>query len=173
MVPTRPNEAVDYLNLPLCGVRHMSSKSVSRRAPSQRSAAGFTMIELMVVIVIIGLLAAIAVPSVMDRISQGKRNSAKAQIKNFETALKLFRMDNDVYPDSLLDLANRPGYAKKWPSTGSYIEQIPLDPWGAEFTYHKPGQNNAPYDIISYAADNMEGGEGDGADITNHTLDKD
>jgi len=137
---------------------------------------GFTLIELMVVIVILGILAAIIAPRLVGRTDDARVTQAKIQIRNFETALKLFKMDNGFYPsteqglDALITeptIGPTPHNYRK----GGYLEQrkIPLDPWGNPYIYICPGVNGE-YDIMSYGADGKPGGDGYDADITNGDL---
>ena len=134
---------------------------------------GFTLLEIIVVVFILGLLAAIVAPKIIGRTDDARITEAKVQIRNFETALKLFKMDNGFYPDSqqgLEALIEKPTTGKI-PNNyreGGYLEQrkIPLDPWGNPFVYLSPGIYG-DFDILSYGADGQEGGEGKNADIKN------
>jgi general secretion pathway protein G len=137
---------------------------------------GFTLIELMVVIVILGILAAIIAPRLVGRTDDARVTQAKIQIKNFETALKLFKMDNGFYPSTeqgLEALITKPtiGRIPKNYREGGYLEKKKLtpDPWGNPYIYISPG-SNGDYDIICYGADGKPGGEGYDADITNWDL---
>ena len=132
---------------------------------------GFTLLEIIVVVFILSLLAAIVAPKIMGRTDEARITKAKVQIKNFETALKLYKLDNAVYPSTeqgLSALVERPvtGQLPQNYREGGYLEQkkIPLDPWGNPYIYISPGVNG-DYDIISYGADGKEGGEGKNADI--------
>jgi general secretion pathway protein G len=133
---------------------------------------GFTLIEIMVVVVIMGLLAAIVVPNVMARMEEARRTTTKTQIESFASSLEMYRMHNGVYPTTqqgLSALVRKPTIApvpKKYPPE-PYIKNIPDDPWGNPYIYRCPGEKGA-YDIISTARDSEEGGEGWDADITNH-----
>ncbi len=134
---------------------------------------GFTLIELMVVIVILGILAGLIVPRIMGRPDEAKQLKAKMQIQSLETALKLYRLDTGLYPDTeqgLIALVEQPDTGdvpKKW-REGGYLEKgkVPKDPWGNDFVYLSPGVNGE-YDIISYGADGVAGGDGKNLDITN------
>lgn len=135
--------------------------------------AGFTLIEVMVVVVILGILAAIIAPRLIGRTDDAKVAQAKIQTKNFETALKLFKMDNGFYPSTeqgLEALIKEPeiGQIPKHFRKGGYLEKkgIPPDPWDNAYAYISPGTDN-DYEIISYGADGEPGGEGYDADITN------
>ncbi|MBI5675486.1 MAG: type II secretion system major pseudopilin GspG [Nitrospirae bacterium] len=135
--------------------------------------AGFTLIEVMVVVVILGILAAIIAPRLIGRTDDAKVAQAKIQMKNLETALKLFKMDNGFYPSTeqgLEALIKEPeiGEIPKHYRKGGYLEKkgIPPDPWDNAYVYISPGTDN-DYEIISYGADREPGGEGYDADITN------
>lgn len=155
-------------------IRRNSSiaKTVSLRfSPYARSVRGFTLIELMVVIVILGVLAAIIAPRVMGRTDEAKVTQAKVQIGNLETALKLYKLDNGQYPSTeqgLSALVEKPAIGvipEHW-KDGGYLEKktVPKDPWGSEYAYISPGAHE-DYDIISYGADRAKGGEKFDADI--------
>jgi len=142
----------------------------------EAGSGGFTLIELMVVIVILGILAAIIAPRLVGRTDDARVTQAKIQIRNFETALKLFKMDNGFYPSTeqgLEALIKKPttGRIPKNYREGGYLERRKLtpDPWGNPYIYISPG-TNGDYDIISYGADGKPGGEGYDADITNWDL---
>lgn len=128
---------------------------------------GFSLIELIVVLVILGLLATVVGPQVMKRLAQGKAEIAKLQVDQFEGALGLFRFDVGRYPSSTEGLGAliREAGIENW--TGPYLEKraVPKDPWGREYEYRSPGQNG-DYDLWSYGADGTSGGEEDSADIT-------
>jgi general secretion pathway protein G len=133
---------------------------------------GFTLLEIIVVVFILSLLAAIVAPRIIGRTDDARIAEAKVQIRNFETALKLFKMDSGFYPDTqqgLESLVQKPA-SGKIPQNyreGGYLEQrkIPLDPWGNPYLYVSPGLHG-DYDLMSYGADGKEGGEGKDADIT-------
>lgn len=132
---------------------------------------GFTLIELMVVIVILGILAGALIPRIMGRPEEAKQLKAKMQIESLETALKLYRLDNGSYPtteqgiQSLVEMPDIEPVPRKW-REGGYLEKgkIPKDPWGNEFVYLCPGLQG-DYDLISYGADGVPGGEGKNQDI--------
>jgi general secretion pathway protein G len=134
---------------------------------------GFTLIELMVVIVILGILAGLIVPRIMGRPEEAKQLKAKMQIESLETALKLYKLDNGMYPDTeqgLQALVEQPETGtipKKWRKNG-YLDKgrLPKDPWGNEFIYLSPGAHGE-YDIISYGADGVPDGEDKNKDINN------
>lgn len=133
-----------------------------------RNAKGFTLIEVLIVMVILGLLAALVAPKMFGKVGKSKQKAAKSQIALFETALDTYRLDVGRYPlteHGLQALRTKPEGAERW--DGPYLpKDIPLDPWGHEYRYESPGQNG-DFDIISYGLDGKEGGEGEDEDITN------
>lgn len=134
-----------------------------------RNRAGFTLIEIMVVIVILGLLAALVVPKLIGRTEEAKKTQTRVQIKSLQQALELFKLDNGFYPstDQGLDALVRAPEAGRVPKNyrkGGYIDRAPKDPWGNPYVYVSPGQHG-DYDISSYGADGVQGGEGEDADI--------
>lgn len=140
---------------------------------------GFTLIELMVVIAILGILAALVAPSIIGRKEDAMRAAAKTQIKNFEQALKLFYVDNGFYPSTeqgLAALVEKPSIGRippRW-REGGYLESrsVPKDPWGNPYVYISPGIHSRDFDIISYGADGQEGGEGKDADVQSWALEE-
>ena len=133
---------------------------------------GFTLIEIMVVIVILALLAALVGPKLMGRTDDAKITDAKVQIKNMETALKLYKLDSGSYPTTeqgLSALVAKPtvGVIPKSYKEEGYLEskKVPKDPWGSDYLYLSPGEHG-DYDIYSFGADGVKGGEGKNADIT-------
>ncbi|HZP41447.1 MAG TPA: type II secretion system major pseudopilin GspG [Candidatus Binatia bacterium] len=132
-----------------------------------RRQAGFTLIELMIVMSIIALLMALVVPRFMGQQAKAERRAARAQIELFGTALDAFRLDIGRYPtgqEGLAALVQRPFGVDRW--DGPYLKkQVPLDPWHHPYEYRSPGQGGRPYDIVSYGADGAPGGDGDGRDI--------
>lgn len=134
-----------------------------------RKSGGFTLIEIMVVIVILGVLAALVVPNVMGRTGEARMKAASVDLRAIETALDMYRMDNFVYPSSdqgLQALVSRPsGFpeAKNW--NEPYLKKAPKDPWGNEYQYISPG-SSGPYDLYSLGADGEPGGEGEAADVS-------
>jgi len=134
---------------------------------------GFTLLEIIVVVFILSLLVAIVAPKIIGRTDDARIADAKVQIRNFETALKLYKLDNGFYPETeqgLEALIAKPSSGKvpeRYKEDG-YLEQkkIPLDPWGQPYMYVSPGVHG-DFDIMSYGADGKEGGEGKDADISN------
>jgi general secretion pathway protein G len=145
----------------------------ARRCPVslQRNSIGFTLIEVLVVVAILGILAAIVVPRIMDRPDEAKRVAARADIGAIVQALKLYRLDNGFYPSTdqgLLALVQRPTSnpaPANW-KQGGYLERLPKDPWGSDYQYLSPGVRGE-IDVFSLGADRARGGEGSGADIGN------
>ena len=134
-----------------------------RIRPGER---GFTLIEIMIVVIIIGLLAALVAPKLFGKLTMAKQKSAKAQIELFGTALDAFRLDTGRYPateEGLKALREKPSGAENW--DGPYLpKEIPLDPWGKPYVYKSPGEHGE-YDLISFGLDGVEGGEGENQDI--------
>ena len=133
---------------------------------------GFTLIEIMIVVFIIGILVAIIGPIIIGRAGDAQIEQAKADIRTIETALNLYRRDNDTYPSSDLGLdalVSNPGEAAAPNWEESYIERLPVDPWGQSYGYVYPGRRGS-IDIFSFGADRREGGEGDAADIFNSDI---
>ncbi len=136
------------------------------------SRAGFTILELMAVIVIIGLLMTIVIGAFTAHVRTARVTTTAAQIRILADAVDSFNMANARYPATLKDLVTKPSSARKWPP-GGYLSggKVPKDKWLNAFKYVLPGASGE-YDIISYGADGAPGGEGDAADITNHNLDE-
>jgi general secretion pathway protein G len=136
---------------------------------------GFTLIEIMVVVVILGILAGIVVPRLLERPEEARRTKAAVQIRSFEEALGLFKLDNGFYPTTeqgLQALVEKPATGRI-PSRyreGGYMKKVPADPWGQPYLYLSPG-SHGDFDLFSYGPDGESGGEGDNADIGNWNID--
>ncbi|NIB41414.1 type II secretion system major pseudopilin GspG [Pseudomaricurvus alkylphenolicus] len=140
------------------------------RAPKHNphKSRGFTLIEIMVVIIVIGLLAAIVVPNVIQRADDAAISKARVDISGLMGALKMYRLDNYRYPSSaegLQALVSKPASAKRW--RGPYIDVLPLDPWEKDYRYSNPGSHGFPVEVFTYGADDQQGGEDVNADIGN------
>jgi general secretion pathway protein G len=134
----------------------------------ERRDGGFTLIELMIVLFILGLLAALVAPRLMGRVGKAKQKTAQAQINLLATTLDLFHLDVGRYPtteEGLKALRERPENLPSW--GGPYLDKaVPNDPWGRPYIYKCPGEHG-PYDLSSLGADGLVGGEGENQDITN------
>jgi general secretion pathway protein G len=143
------------------------------KSTSSVSEKGFTLLEIMIVVVIIGLLAAIVAPKLIGNIDTAQINRTRQDVRSIETALNLYRLDNFKYPSTdlgLQALVTNPGEtnAPNWKS-GGYLPRVPKDPWNNEYQYRYPGQHG-DFDVWSYGADGQEGGEGNNADIGNWNI---
>ena len=149
------------------------SKCANRLAGKQR---GFSLIEIMVVLVIMGLLVSIVAPNVLNRADEARVQKVYADFKAIETALKIYRLDNFNYPtgeQGLEALVERPTIDPipgNW-KRGGYLAELPLDPWGRPYIYLSPAEysDNADFDLLSLGADGVTGGEDQNADIGNWT----
>lgn len=137
------------------------------RPPIRSRRRGFTLIELMVVLVIIGVLAALIVPNVLDRAEDARVTAARADVNNLMQALKLYKLDNQRYPSSeqgLQALASRPTVGSIPSNWKPYLDKLPNDPWGRPYQYVNPGVKGE-IDVYSFGADGQTGGEGKNADV--------
>lgn len=134
-----------------------------KRALSEQ---GFTLVEIMIVVVILGLLVGLVGPRVFNRFKKAERHTAKAQIEMLATAVDTFRLDMRRYPKELEELVQNPADDKNW--DGPYLKKndLPVDPWDNPYVYKCPGDENRDYDIVSYGADGQPGGEDENADIS-------
>jgi general secretion pathway protein G len=129
---------------------------------------GFTLLELLVVMVIIGLLASFVAPRFFDQVGKSEIKTTRAQLDSFDKALAAYRLDTGHYPTSeqgLKSLVERPSDEPKW--SGPYLtKSVPPDPWGRAYTYRQPGDNGRDYELLSFGKDGQRGGSGEGADIS-------
>jgi len=142
----------------------------------RHTARGFTLIEIMVVVVIIGLLAAFILPNVFGNVIKAQIAKVKGDIQGIETALTMYKLDNYKYPSTDLGLAalvQRPNdpTVRNW-REGGYIKRVSKDPWGNPYQYVFPGTHGQEYDLYSFGADGQEGGEGENADIGNWNIEQ-
>ena len=138
-----------------------------RLHPARIARRGFTLIELMVVLVIIGVLAALIVPNVLDRADDARTTAARTDVANLMQALKLYKLDNQRYPTAeqgLKALVSKPSVNPVPPNWKPYLEKLPNDPWGRPYQYLNPGVKGE-IDVMSFGADGQSGGEGKDADI--------
>jgi general secretion pathway protein G len=159
---------------------HRSPRSITGRSarltagPSPKLRTGFTLIEIMIVVVIIGILVGLLAPKIMDRPDQARVVAAKNDIQAILSALKLYRLDNAVYPSAeqgLLALVKKPetgNIPRNW-KPGGYLDRVPKDPWGNDYQYLNPGVQSE-IDVMSFGADGKAGGEGYNADIGSWNL---
>ncbi len=144
-----------------------------RKNKQQLHNAGFTLIELMIVIVILGILATIIVPRILNRPEQARRTKAKIDIRNIESVLALFKTDTGRFPttsEGLEALVRDPGI--KGYNRDGYLDKVPSDPWGNKYIFICPGVNSRDYDLESYGKDGEDGGTDDNADIESWNLDE-
>ena len=136
---------------------------------------GFTLIEIMVVMVILALLATLVVPKVLGELDKARVSKAKADIRGYETALNMFRLDNFKYPstdmglEALIKKPTDPSI-RNW-KEGGYVPKLTKDPWKNDYQYISPGTRGGDFDLFSYGADGQPGGEGNDADIGNWNID--
>ncbi len=133
----------------------------------RRAYSGFTLIELMVVLVIIGVLAALIVPNVLDRADDARVTAARTDVNNLMQSLKLYRLDNQRYPTAeqgLQALVAKPTASPVPPNWKPYLEKLPNDPWGRPYQFVNPGVKGE-VDVFSYGADGQAGGEGKDSDV--------
>ncbi len=144
------------------------------RGDRRHREAGFTLLELLVVLMVLALLAGLVAPRVLGYLEGARRDAAALQIRRLATALEYFRLDAGRYPtaeEGLAALVTRPAGVRRW--NGPYIEgALPRDPWGRPYVYRTPAEG-APYEILSLGADGAPGGEGEDADVSSLHLDDD
>lgn len=145
----------------------MTCHSDEQKIRKKRKGKGFTLLELLVALVILGLVASVVAPRVMKHVGTSKTRAAALQIEELGTALETYRLELDDYPrteEGLAALVARPPGRERW--NGPYLRKpvVPKDPWGREYRYRHPGEHGA-YDLYSLGADDREGGEGESADV--------
>jgi general secretion pathway protein G len=151
----------------------MRSKTIHARGftlnASSRASRGFTLIEILVVVVILGILAAIVVPRVMEHPGEARQVRAKQDIQAIVTALNTYKLDNFTYPSTeqgLDALVRKPAGTPEAPNWHQYLDKLPKDPWGRTYLYLHPG-SHGDIDVFSYGADGKPGGDGENADVGN------
>ncbi len=167
-----------YLRKPNCGWRmadggfdRIASFNPKSEIRNPKFSAGFTLIEVMIVVVILGVLATMVMPKILDKPEQARRTKAKVDIRSIQSALAMFKTDTGRFPataEGLQSLVANPG-ARGYSENG-YLERVPADPWGNKFIYLSPGVHNKDYDLVSYGKDGEQGGTGDNADIESWNL---
>jgi general secretion pathway protein G len=151
---------------------YRDAQKVNRQStPGRAGQRGFTLIEIMVVVIIIGLLAAVIVPTVINKVDDARISKAKSDIQALETALQMFRLDNSKYPTTdqglqALVVAPTDPSIRHW-RQGGYLQRVSKDPWGADYQYQAPGTHGKDYDLYTLGADAQPGGDGVNADIGN------
>jgi general secretion pathway protein G len=169
-VATEHDAGVHPLKKPMTSITTRSLSLIGpRRLPCaiQRASRGFTLIELMVVLVIIGVLGALIVPNLLDRADDARVTAAKTDVNNVMQALKLYKLDNQRYPSNeqkLEALVKKPAVSPIPPNWKPYVDKLPTDPWGRPYQYLNPGIKGE-IDVYSLGADGEPGGEGKNADI--------
>ncbi|HEX4510453.1 MAG TPA: type II secretion system major pseudopilin GspG [Burkholderiaceae bacterium] len=147
--------------------RQTLARQTLARKKDSRTARGFTLLELMVVVVIIGVLAALIAPAVLERAEQAKVTAARTDVSNLMNALKLYRLDNGRYPSGeqgLDALVNKPTAGAIPGNWKAYLDKLPADPWQHPYQYANPGVHG-DIDVFSFGADGQPGGEGNDADV--------
>ena len=135
--------------------------------------SGFTLIEVMVVVVILGILAAVIVPKVIDKPDEARLVKVKSDIQEIQSTLEIYKLDNYVYPTTdqgLQALVQKPNSDPVPPHWKQYLDQLPMDPWGHPYQYLNPGSHGLAVDIWSLGADGQPGGDGVNADVGNWNL---
>ena len=146
--------------MPSVGRSHRPPVVSRHRSRVTRHAPGFTLIEILLVMTIIAILAAIVIPKMVGRSEQARQTAAHADLSSIKTALDAYEVDNGFYPKGLQDLIQQPGNAKNW--HGPYLESLPQDPWGNPYVYTYPGRHNpSGFDIYSAGPDGKAGNDDD------------
>ena len=144
--------------------RCAATKHCRQNLEATRRGRGFTLIEILVVLAIIGLIAAVAAPQIFNRLGGAKSDSVKVQIEALSTGIDLYRLEVGRLPESMDGLVSKPAGVDRW--NGPYLRKsvVPKDPWGREYLYRAPGEHG-DFDLYSLGADGAEGGEGEDRDI--------
>ncbi len=156
---------------PNCGFAPCISSNPKSEIRNPKLRAAFTLIELMIVVVILGILATMVMPKILDKPEQARRTKAKVDIRAIQSALAMFKTDTGRFPttaEGLYALVANPGLSGF--SKEGYLEKVPADPWGYKYIYLSPGVHNKDYDLVSYGKDREQGGTGDDADIESWNL---
>lgn len=154
---------------PLRRMAKVPHNRTTQRAFRSTHEHGFTLIEILVVVVILGILAAIVVPKIMERPGEARVVRAQQDIRGISSALGLYKLDNFVYPTTsqgLDALVNKPSGQPEAPNWKGYLDKLPKDPWGRPYQYQSPGQHGT-FDVFTFGADGKPGGDGEAADIGN------
>jgi len=149
-----------------------ATKTKNGKTVSPNRKAAFTLIELMIVVLILGLLATMVMPKILNRPEQARRMKAKIDIRNIESAIALFKTDTGQFPTTsqgFAALVTDPGI--RGYNKDGYLDKVPIDPWGSPYIYICPGQNR-DYEVTSFGKDGEPGGSGDNADIQSWNLDE-
>ncbi len=166
-----PRKSNYGLRIADCGSASVVSFNPKSEICNPKSSTGFTLIEIMVVVVILGILATMVMPKILDKPEQARRTKAQVDIRSIQSALAMFKTDTGRFPTTAEGLqvlvagAGIHGY-----NQNGYLEQVPTDPWGNKFIYLSPGVHNKDYDLVSYGKDGEQGGTGDNADIESWNL---
>lgn len=141
-----------------------------QRQSRRRHNSGFSLIEILVVMVIIGILVSLVAPSVLNRVDDARLQKVEADFKSIESALSIYHLDNFNYPSTdqgLQALVSKPDgqpEARNW-KKGGYLKEMPMDPWGREYLYLSPGEDGRDFDLYTLGADGVTGGEEQNADL--------